>query len=108
MLEKANMLLLTKEATDKDRSLNTQLVMATDSQKKNGKRRGKAIWKNFNYFGDEKTDFNIKKECFPEKALCYVNQDYLLTVKNDELAICNNNFIISQLLVAANQPENID
>ena len=28
------MLLLTKEATDKDRSLNTQLVMATDSQKK--------------------------------------------------------------------------
>ena len=68
------MLLLTKEATDKDRSLNTQLVMATDSQKKNEKRRGKSIWKNFDYLGDEKTDFNIKKECFPEKALCYVKQ----------------------------------
>ena len=39
MLEKANILLLRKEATDKDRSLNTQLVMATDSQKKWEKKR---------------------------------------------------------------------
>ena len=30
MLEKANMLFLTKEATDKDRSLETQLLTATD------------------------------------------------------------------------------
>ena len=33
MLEKANMLLLTKETSDKDCSLKTQLLMGTDSQK---------------------------------------------------------------------------
>ena len=32
MLEKANMLLLTKEATEKDRSLKTQLLLTTNSQ----------------------------------------------------------------------------
>ena len=33
MLEKANLLFLAKEATDKDLSSKTQLLMATDSQK---------------------------------------------------------------------------
>lgn len=33
MLEKANMLLLTKEATEKDRSLKTQLPLTKNSQK---------------------------------------------------------------------------
>ena len=32
MLEKANMLLLTKEATEKDCSLKTQLLLTTNSQ----------------------------------------------------------------------------
>ena len=45
---------------------------------------------------------------FPRKGTLLRKAGYLLTVKNGELAICNNNFIISQLLVAANQPENID
>ena len=107
MLEKANMLLLTKEATDKDRSLKTQLLMATDSQKVE-KIRGELVWKKFGYFGDEKTDFNIEKRYFPENALCIINQAYLSTVKNGELAIYNDNFIIRQLIGAANQPKNID
>ena len=37
-----------------------------------------------------------------------MNQGYLSTVKNGELAICNQNFIIDQLVVTANQPKNID
>ena len=37
---------------------------------------------------------------------CYVNQGYLSTVKNGELAIYNHNFIIGQLVVAASQPKN--
>ena len=32
MLEKANMLLLTKETTEKDRSLKTQLLLSTNYQ----------------------------------------------------------------------------
>ena len=107
MLEKANMLLLTKEATDKDRSLKTQLLMATDSQKVE-KIRGELVWNKFGYFGDGKTDFNIGKRYFPENALCIINQAYLSTVKNGELAIYNHNFIVGQLIGAANQPKNID
>ena len=86
MLEKANMLLLTKKATDKDRSLKTQLLLATDSQKTE-RISGKPIWKKFGYFRDEKANFNIEKKNFPENALCYVNQCLLSIVKNGELAI---------------------
>ena len=81
--------------------------MATDSQKIE-KIRGELVWKKFGYFGDEKTDFNIEKKDFPENALCYVNRWYLSAVTNGELTIYNNNFILGQLIVAANQPNNID
>ena len=37
--------------------------------------------------------------------LCYVNND---TVKGGETAVCLQNFILGQLVVAANGPENID
>ena len=37
-----------------------------------------------------------------------MNQGFLSTVKNGELAIYNHNFIIGQLVVSANQPKNID
>lgn len=107
MLEKGNMFLLTKGATDKDRSLKTQLLMATDSQK-NWENKRRASLEKFGYFGDEKTDFNIEKKDFPENTLCYVNRWYLSAVTNGELAIYNNNFILGQLIVAANQPNNID
>ena len=36
-----------------------------------------------------------------------MNQAFLSMVKNDELAIYNQNFIIGQLVVAAHQPCNI-
>ena len=37
-----------------------------------------------------------------------MKQSYLSTVKDRGLAIYCQNFILGQLLVAANQPENID
>ena len=101
------MLLLKKEATDKDRSLKTQLLMATDSRKVE-KIREERIWKEFWLFRWWKNWFQHRKERFLENVLCYVNQGCLSTVKSEELAIYNNNFIIGQLLVAANQPEKID
>ena len=44
----------------------------------------------------------------PENVLCYINQAYLSTVKGGELAIYNYNFILGQLIIAANQPDKID
>ena len=68
MLEKGNMLLLTKEASDRDRSLKTQLLLARDLQKAE-KVSGDPIWKIFDYFGDERADFSIEKKNFPENAI---------------------------------------
>ena len=107
MLEKANMLLLTKEATEKDRSAKTQLLLSTNSQLSE-KISGEQIWKKNGFFFDKRADFNIEKENFPENALCYVNQAYLSIVKGRELAIYNHNFILEQLVVAAKRLENID
>ena len=44
----------------------------------------------------------------PENCLLYVNQSYISTVKHGDLAVYHHNFIISQLIVAANQPSQID
>ena len=48
-LEKANMMLLSKELTDKDRSLKTQLLIkstANDDERLSGEK----IWKNYGFF----------------------------------------------------------
>ena len=60
VLEKANMLMLTKEATQEAKSLKTQLLFSTSS--KNKKLRGEHIWKGNAYFSDEKVDINIRKK----------------------------------------------
>ena len=38
----------------------------------------------------------------------YVNQSYISTVKNGDLAMYNHNFILGQLLIAANYPDNVE
>ena len=42
-----------------------------------------------------------------ENCLLYVNQGFLSTVKSGEIAMYLHNFIIGQLIIAANQPEDI-
>ena len=69
---------------------------------------GEQIWKKNGFFSDERANFNIDKKHFLENAFCYINQAYLSTVKGGELAIYNHNLIIGQLVVAANQPQNVD
>ena len=44
----------------------------------------------------------------PENTLYYVNQAFISTVKNGELAMYVLNFILGQLIFAANQPKKID
>ena len=81
MLEKANMVLLSKEASEKDRSLKTQLILSTNSQPE--KISGGVLWRNNGFFSDERADLNIEKKNFPENDVCYINQAFL-TVKGGE------------------------
>ena len=38
-------------------------------------------------FSDERADFNLEKRNFPENTLCYIDQGYIFTVNESELAI---------------------
>ena len=50
VLGKANMMVLTKEATDKDRSLKTQLFLSTNNSDE--KLSGETVWRSGGYFSD--------------------------------------------------------
>ena len=102
-LEKANMLLLSKEMTDKDRSMKTQLLV----KPKDDKLSGEKIWKQDGFFKDVRAELNLEKVKIPENALLYINQGFLSTVKSGEIAMYLHNFVIGQLIVAANQPKDI-
>ena len=100
------MLMLTKEATDKDRSLKTQLLVSI-SGNNDDKISGERVWRSNGYFRDVRPDLKLEKRNIPENCPMHVNQAFLSTVKNGKLAMYNHNFIIGQIIPAANQPEDI-
>ena len=104
-LEKANMMLLSKEMTDKDRSMKTQLLIRSNDG--DDKLSGEKVWNENGFFKDIRPELNLEKVNMPENCLYYVNQAFLSTVKNGEIAMYVQNFIIGQLIFAANQPKDI-
>ena len=58
------------------------------------------LWNKQEYFSDERVGFNIEKRNYPENALCYINHEYLLTVKVGKLVVYQQKFILGQLVVA--------
>ena len=97
---------MSKEVSDKDRSMKTQLLMTTSGSDE--KVSGEKVWKESGFFKEVKPEMNIEKANIPENTLLYINQGFISTVKSGELAMYVHNFIIGQLIVAANQPENIN
>ena len=104
-LEKANMLLFSKEMTDKDKSMKSQLMFKS---KQEDKLSGEKIWKKDGFFKDVRAELNLEKVNIPENCLIYINQGFLSTVKNGEIAMYLHNFVIGQLIIAANQPKDIE
>ena len=99
------MMLLTKEAAKKDRSLTTQpLISSKNSEEKLNSER---VWRSERYFSDTRAKLNPEKK-IPENALLHVNQLYISTVKNGDITMYCYNFIIGQLIVATNQPVDIE
>ena len=105
-LEKANIMLLSKELTDKDRSMKTQLLVrsATDGDEKIP---GEKVWKNYGFFKDIKPELNLEKVNILENCLLYINQSFLSTAKDGNIAMYNDNIILGQIILAANQPKDI-
>ena len=77
LLEKSNMLLLTKKLNGKDGNSKSQILIST----KDDKTTNECLWTKYGFFRDVKPDFNIYKTSFPEKALIYINQAELTTKK---------------------------
>ena len=100
------MMLLSKELTDKDRSMKTQLLVrsATDS---NEKLTGEKVWKNYGFFKNIKPELNLEKVNIPENCLSYINQAFLSTVKDGNIAMYIYNIILGQIIPASNQPKDI-
>ena len=59
------------------------------------------------FFKDIKPELNLEKVNMPENTLYYVNQSFFSTVKNGAIPMHNQNFILGQLITAANQPKDI-
>ena len=100
------MLTLTKEATNKDKSLKTQLTISSKSSEE--KISGERVWRNERFFKETKLELNLEKKYIPENCLLYINQSCISTIENGDLAMHHHNFIIGQIIVAANQPSQID
>ena len=56
------MMILTKEATDKDRSLKTQLMVASNNSDE--KLSGERVWRSEGYFSDIRPELNLEKKTF--------------------------------------------
>ena len=97
--KKASLMLLSKEATNKDTQLKTQLLMSfTDVDSKGSER----IWIEHGFFGDQRADLTIQKANFPENCLCHINQATVSLVKGGEKAIYCDYVIVSQIMPIAN------
>ena len=100
------MMVLSKEMSDKDRSLKTQLLVAENDGK--DLLCAEKVWKNNGFFGDIKPEMSLEKVDLPENTLIYINQAYFSTVKSGDIAMYNHNLILGQLITAANQPTDIE
>ena len=103
-LKKTNMLFLTKEATNKDQKLKMEMLMSTTDDKKNSE----AIWKKNGFFSDQKGEFTISKNNFPENTLAYCNQGTISTVKSGENAIYLDHVVLGQIIQVRNCPPDIE
>ena len=63
------MLTLTKEATDKDRPIKTQLTIS--SKRCEEKVSGDRVWRNEGFFKDTKPVLNLEKKCSRELFILY-------------------------------------
>ena len=65
------MLFLSKEASNKDIDLKTQMMIAMKEDK--AESSTESIWKENGFFKEQRTDLTIGTSNFPENTLVYVN-----------------------------------
>ena len=67
---------------------------------------GERVWKEANFGGELRTDYNMEKVNFPENSLIYINKAHLTIQKNKKIFYCDY-FILGQIIEACNPPNHI-
>ena len=99
------MLYFSKEATNKDNQLKTQMLVSFQDDESKGSEK---VWLESGFFGDQRAELTIVKANFPENTFCYVNQGSVSLVKGGEKALYLDFVVLGQLMPAANVNPEID
>ena len=99
------MLFLSKEASNKDVNLKTQIMIAMKEDK--AESSTESIWKENGFFKEQITDLTIAKPNFSENTLVYVNNGSVTPVRGGH-AMYFEFVILAQILPMANLPPGID
>ena len=99
------MLFLSKEASNKDESLKIQMMLSMKDDKSESSTE--RVWRENDFFGDQKTDLTIVKASFPENTLVYVNNGSITPVKGGH-AMYLDFVILAQILSVANPSSEIN
>ena len=99
------MMFLSKEASNKDQQLKTQMMVSFQDDESKGTEK---VWEESGFFDEQRSDLTISKANFPENTLCYVNQWSVSIVKGDEQAIYNEFVVLGQLMHDASPDPSIN
>ena len=64
------------------------------------------VWPIYSYFNQQPSDFNLKKNSYPENSIVYINEAYLI-IKHNKIIFYGDHFLFGQIIEAINSPENI-
>ena len=103
--KKASMMFLSKEASNKDVTLKSQMMVSLKDDK--AKSSSECVWMENAFFKDQRTDLTIAKANFPENTHVYVNQGSISPVKNG-YAIYLDFIVMTQIVPLANPPPEIN
>ena len=96
---------LSKEASNKDQQLKTQMIISfQDDEAKNTEH----VWQESGFFDDHGSNLTIPKANFPENTLVYVNQVSVSLAKGGGQAIYLEFVVIGQLMPVANPDPSIN
>ena len=105
VIQEANVMYLSKRATNKDWSLNMRLLLLSDDKPSLDT---ELIWLQNGYFDDQKGEFTLNKVNFPENTPIYANQGSISTLKGGEHAIYLDYVILGQLICAKTMPKDFE
>ena len=90
---------LSKEATNKDQTLKTQMLVTFEDGASKGSEK---IWMESAVFGDQRSELTIPKANFPENTLCYDHQGTFSLIKGGDKTLYLEFVVLGQLIPAAN------